>query len=275
MADLFVTDLDGTLLNAKSLVSKESQSLLKPLIEQGVQFTIATARTHATAVELLDGLELKLPIIVMNGVGLYQMSTREYEEIIGISDETLTTCLSLIKKAQVQPLVYRIEENELFVFYETIVNAPTDDFYQSRKNKTLKKFIRVEAIELCLGRGEAVNMLAFDRTDILLPLVEKLQQLEDITVTCYELEQFEGYSYFELYSRKASKANGIKSLCRHVSYDHLVVFGDNLNDVPMFLEADEAYATQNAVASLKEIATDVIGHHDEEAVARYLAKRLK
>ena len=42
----------------------------------------------------------------------------------------------------------------------------------------------------------------------------------------------------------------------------LVCFGDNLNDIPMFEFADEAYATANAAEKLKEIATDVIGSCD-------------
>ena len=49
---LYVSDLDGTLLNRQSVVSERSVQLLQAAIDRGALFTIATARTPATA----DGL---------------------------------------------------------------------------------------------------------------------------------------------------------------------------------------------------------------------------
>ena len=41
----------------------------------------------------------------------------------------------------------------------------------------------------------------------------------------------------------------------------------------MFEQADEAYAPANAVPEIKKIATGVIGHHNEDAIALYLQER--
>ena len=69
--ELFVTDLDGTLINSKREVPKRSLEILNKLIEKGVNFTVATARTPATAVEILQNLNLKLPVALMTGVLIY------------------------------------------------------------------------------------------------------------------------------------------------------------------------------------------------------------
>ena len=69
--ELFVTDLDGTLINSKREVPKKSVEILNKLIDKGVNFTVATARTPATAVEILQDLNLKLPVALMNGVLIY------------------------------------------------------------------------------------------------------------------------------------------------------------------------------------------------------------
>ena len=45
--ELFVTDLDGTLLNSNKEVSIKSTEILNKLIDNGVNFTVATARTPA------------------------------------------------------------------------------------------------------------------------------------------------------------------------------------------------------------------------------------
>ena len=50
----------------------------------------------------------------------------------------------------------------------------------------------------------------------------------------------------------------------------VVVFDDEKNDVDMFMLADEAYAVENAVKELKELATAVIDSNNNDGVARWL-----
>ena len=50
----------------------------------------------------------------------------------------------------------------------------------------------------------------------------------------------------------------------------MVVFGDSINDLPMFKIADESYAVSNAIDELKDAATAVIGSNDEDSVALFL-----
>ena len=61
----------------------------------------------------------------------------------------------------------------------------------------------------------------------------------------------------------------------YLNCDKVVVFGDGLNDLSMFEIADESYAVENACRELKEKATGVIGHHDQESVAQYLKENYK
>ena len=82
--ELFVTDLDGTLINSKREVPKKSLEILNKLIDEGVNFTVATARTPATAVEILQDLNLKLPVALMNGVLIYDTKELKYIDIKGI-----------------------------------------------------------------------------------------------------------------------------------------------------------------------------------------------
>jgi len=51
---------------------------------------------------------------------------------------------------------------------------------------------------------------------------------------------------------------------------HLVVFGDNLNDIKMFEIADRAYAVENSVEGIKKYATEIIGSNQEDAVIRFI-----
>lgn len=76
MQTLYITDLDGTLLGADGLVSAESVSILAPMLRQGLPLTVATARSPATVVQLLQALPIALPAVLMTGTILYDLPAR-------------------------------------------------------------------------------------------------------------------------------------------------------------------------------------------------------
>ena len=75
LTTLYVTDLDGTLLNAQGRVSSSTAALLRPLVDRGLALTIATARTPATALDLVRPLGLHLPAVMMSGALVYDLGT--------------------------------------------------------------------------------------------------------------------------------------------------------------------------------------------------------
>ena len=78
----------------------------------------------------------------------------------------------------------------------------------------------------------------------------------------------------EVFSADASKANALRRLKKLVGADRVVVFGDNINDLPMMREADVAVAVGNAVEEVKRAATVVIGPNTDDSVARYILDQL-
>jgi hypothetical protein len=80
------------------------------------------------------------------------------------------------------------------------------------------------------------------------------------------------HTWLELAAPGANKASAAVRRKEITGADRLVVFGDNVNDLPMFEVADEGYAVANATGALRERATEVIGSNDEDGVARTLAR---
>jgi len=71
-------------------------------------------------------------------------------------------------------------------------------------------------------------------------------------------------------SHKAQAIERLKELMADGPY-HVTVFGDQVNDIHMFEAADRAIAVENADAPLLERASQVIGPHWEDSVARFIA----
>ena len=64
---LYVTDLDGTLLQPDVTISDESAAILQRLLDAGLPLTAATARTSFSVMPILRGLPFRLPLILQNG----------------------------------------------------------------------------------------------------------------------------------------------------------------------------------------------------------------
>ena len=84
MKTIYMADLDGTLLRSDGTLSDYTKTTLNALIERGLQFTVNTSRTPDSAMSVLQGLRLKLPIILMNGSMFYNPVTRETEHLLCI-----------------------------------------------------------------------------------------------------------------------------------------------------------------------------------------------
>ena len=272
--ELFVTDLDGTLINSKREVTEKSLIILNKLIDDGMNFTVATARTPATAVEILKDLNLKLPVALMNGVLIYDTKTLKYIDTKEMDKEATDKVLNIFEKYNKNPLVYGVKDNHLWVYHKEFEHAYEYNFYKERADKELKTFVEIKDYKNAIVDNNIINFVAFDTYEKIKSIAEEIKFIEGITVNYYE-DVYEDCYFLEAYSNKASKANGIKYLSKYIDYSKVICFGDNLNDIPMFELADEAYATANAVEEIKKIATDVIGSCENDGVAEFLKERFK
>lgn len=74
---LYVSDLDGTLLDTHGDFPKAWATRLNRMIDRGLKFTIATARNYDSTHPILRDVELQLPVILFNGAYLTHFETGE------------------------------------------------------------------------------------------------------------------------------------------------------------------------------------------------------
>ena len=77
---LFVTDLDGTLMRGDLTISDFTVKTINNLVEQGISFTYATARSIVSARTITSELKLNLPVITRNGAVLADNSSGQIIE---------------------------------------------------------------------------------------------------------------------------------------------------------------------------------------------------
>ena len=98
MKILYVSDLDGTLLNSKEKISEYTIKILNGLIKRGMYFTYATARSAYSANIVTSGLLTNIPVIVFGG------------KMILNTDENNYSCDIIVKKASKARAVKKLNE---------------------------------------------------------------------------------------------------------------------------------------------------------------------
>ena len=115
---LFVSDLDGTLLNDNAKVSTESARIISNLSHNGALISIATARTPATVDILLAHTFTTIPAIVITGAAMWNRVYRRYENVCLIETGAATAAIDACRAADLKPFIYTLgKENILHVYH--------------------------------------------------------------------------------------------------------------------------------------------------------------
>lgn len=274
MKTLYVSDLDGTLLLPNVELSKRTIRILNEQINQGMIFTVATARTIASVEPILKDVAINTPIILMNGVCIYDLSKHKYIKIEAFSEKSKTILLSVIKDHNLKGFAYAIEDDVLSTYYEDISAKPLHDFYQERVDKYGKRFTQVDDFAL-LKNIPLIYFSLMDTYENLEQVYHILRCIPALGCTFYKDNYTPDIWYLEVYNNQASKYHAIEYLRSYCGFDTVVCFGDNRNDIPMFEASDRKIAVANAFPILKEKADIIIGSNKEDGVALWLKNNYK
>ena len=269
MRTLFISDLDGTLLNKNAEISAFTQHTINSLTRQGMNFSIATARTAATVGKMLKNISIHTPVILMNGVCIYDLEKQNYISVKSIPFPSRVYLTQMIKKHQLSGFFYTIDQNRLTTYYEKTTSPHAKKFMEERQIKFQKVFIKVEHLEDCAYQNGVYYSLS-DRKEILNPLYADLKKDQNLHIEFYRDVYCENFWYLEVCSSEASKFNAAHFLRTQYHFDKIISFGDNLNDLPLFMASDECYAVSNAKPEIKAKATNIIESNTDDGVAKWL-----
>lgn len=273
MKTLYISDLDGTLLNADAEINDKTAQTLTTLIQKGLHFSVATARTQATVVQMLQNIPVNVPIILMNGVAIYDLQQKRYTHIEPIAKNGALALLDAIDKQLHSGFLYCIDDGHLSTYYENTDSPTAQAFIEERQKKYNKKFTKVTSFRECLSRN-IVYYSIDNKKEYLEPAYDTLCRCPDLHVEFYRDIYNTEHWYLEISSANASKKNAVVRLKESGGFDRVVSFGDNLNDLPMFDVSDECYAVRNAKDEVKARATGVIAANTENGVIEFLKNRI-
>jgi Cof subfamily protein (haloacid dehalogenase superfamily) len=268
---LFVSDLDGTLTNSEGKISSYTKIKLNQLIQKGAMVTVASERSSATIAPIVRDIHFNIPIITLNGAALYDLTAKTYLYCKTIPYDDAEEILGVFEKYGLNCFVHTIINDILHIYYGNFTNPVEEKMYHENKLHPLKNYIYSPLPE----NRDVVYFRAADTSDMVKRLYGDLLLLkcrDKINVVCEKNESNEGYSFLEIYSAQASKANAVFELSKRLSIDRTAAFGNGANDIAMIEDADYGYAVENATDEIKEMAPNIIGDRNSDAVVKTMEK---
>lgn len=268
---LYVTDLDGTLLNTKDTINPKSIQIINKLVAKGMLFTYATARSLVSATVVTEGLTTDIPVIAYNGALIIHPRTGEVLSSLSFTKEESEFVRKNLEHHNISPLVYSyIEQIEKVSWNTTKENEGIKRYLSKRKGDKRRRPL---ANEDGLYDGDAFYYSCIGEKEELIPIYNIFSKDDRFRCTLQQ-EIYQSEYWCEIMPKKASKAEAIKTLKGLWKCDRVVSFGDAINDIPMFEISDECYAVENAVPELKELATGVVESNDNDGVAKWLLENV-
>lgn len=265
---LYVTDLDGTLLRSDTTISEYSKNTLNRLIEDGVMFTYATARSYMSASPLVKSLKLCCPAVIFNGVFVVDPKTGNHIIENVYSAECQALARDFFISENIAPLVYSNINGRERVSYLESRFYEVANYVNSRKGD---KRLRPVNDYTELFEGDIFYFTVIDPKNI--PLLDSVFTADNGFARNVQRDTYDDMIWYEIYDKTASKANAVLQVKELVRADELVCFGDNFNDISMIKAADIGVSVENACEELKKISDFVIESNNNDGVARFIDRR--
>ncbi|MFM2485611.1 HAD family hydrolase [Celerinatantimonas yamalensis] len=271
---LYISDLDGTLLNDSQLLSEGTISYLSEAVGRGLNFTFATARSIASSKFVLDSLNLKLPVILYNGAQIYCPVKKEYIHSAYLESESYLHYLEKFLESGLEPVVHCLDENDqLRVYFQSVSNDSTANWINSRlangdsRFRVTKDFSEIDnfkVIELMVVASRS----QLDDYQVELSNEQRISNVFSEDIYCKD------HYWLELTHANANKGNAVEALKEYLQLKNIVSFGDNHNDIPMFNSSNHSLAVGNSKKAVQKYAKGVIESNNDDAVVSYLRENV-
>ncbi len=270
---LYVSDLDGTLMQPDAFLSQKTVGLLNRSIADGKLFTIATARTPATVADIIKDVDMNIPAIVFTGAAIWDPKTKHYSNVKYMDPQAVNNLIDTYHRLHFPIFHFTLEGDVVNIYHiGGKLNKLEEEFVRERIHSPYKHFhLSDDGMEI--KPDDITKTLIFYGMQ---PTAQAATVHSEACRTkgCRHQYYHDFYGpeigLIDAFAENATKANAVIEMKKKTGADKVVAFGDNLNDIPMLKAADVAVAVENALPEVKATADIVIGPNTADSVAEFI-----
>ena len=210
---LFTAELDDMLSPISEQLTPFSKVEINRMLSEGLNFTLVTMRTPASLMDIVSDVELKLPVVVMNGAALYDFCNNSYVKAYIISGDTCEKARNIINNAGMNVFTNALCDDSLVIYYDRLENEAEKAIFTSLKKSPYRNYINRKP----QPEDRVIYLMMVDQSDRISALYDQLVHSEVgqlLKMITYPSQDYPGYSYIKIYNRNAGKQHMTEILCR-------------------------------------------------------------
>jgi hypothetical protein len=272
---LYISDLDGTLLDSKGMLTDFTIKTVREFIDDGGLFTIASARSIFTAGDFIRQLGIRIPVILRNGAFIYEPESGKVIESRLMSHGELYDVMEFFLERDVHPILHHIENGEFRVDYTGIHNYGEEHYFETRKREGDKRLRIIDGYDRTVCE-QCISICIIDENEKLKKMHRELTDGpgREFIVHRY-IDNYSNHTWLEVNHRLAAKGFASAKLLELTGEKEYTAFGDNINDVEMLDGASAAFIPERSYLADYGYSYSRIAPNDEDGVAHFLKSAMK
>jgi len=260
---LIVVDIDGTLLNSESRLSKYTEKILWEFIASGGYVVLATGKLFRTIKSLCRIFSLKTKQIIANGNILVDPITETHEIICQLEPYSLKNIRKILKDFNVQFVYYKSKR----IFYEIGACSHTHLKRLVKEGELFPKPLADYSSWDFRGVVKALSFVAEKDKN----LEEKIRKKTNDICPNIKVMRSSPY-YLEYVHKNTSKLKALFRILKdlNVNLERVVAFGDSESDLEIIKRSGIGVAMGNALPVVKKTANYLTKSNDCDGVAYFI-----
>lgn len=259
-----VFDLDGTLLDHTSTLTKQTRSVLEFLRANGVRVILSSGRPMYSLKEITDE-QIADCLCSINGQSIQYLHPHlavhkpslKYDDIVRIMDA-----------AKGYPVIFTSGDDEVSVQWASSTQKLTAWLY----DRAYEQFRRVQGWTMhshtLLSDAPAVVKAGKVCIASAPSVIRKISRQLEKDYACFLV----GPMWLEVMDRSVSKGTALKEILDHygILKEECIAFGDGENDIPLFEAAGYSVAMANAMPACKKHADAIAPSNRRNGAAAWI-----
>lgn len=236
---LFVSTMDETLLTMQNTITPYSRYHLNRMLEDGMNFTIASMRTPATLKENLQGIKLRLPVIAMDGAVLFDMNKNQYLKKQELSYQEALALIKCIQQLNYHVFCNVVQEDSWIIYYGDFKNDVEQAIYTNLRISPYRNHIKAPLPP----NSPVLYLMVIDeitKIDSLYQILDQTFDLSQYKILKYLSKDYPNYAYIKIYHKEATKQNMLSILKKSLQKEQVITFGSIAGQYDYLIKNDDS-----------------------------------
>ena len=274
---LIASDMDGTLLDPQTNISRANENAIRRLKSAGVEFIICSGRDYEDARSIMDACDITCSYICLSGAAVYSQDGETLNEI-PLTSQNLVDIERILTEQEVYMDILTshgryttaskdLRRKELYSFLSGRMESPAT-ITKELEESVQKRMESTTFITSLKDLSDDITIFKICSNGL---SVQKVAALKEIFAGYPDLAAASSFpTNIELTNQAAQKGSALKAYAesKGISLEDVMVLGDSDNDLSMFTpEFGWTVAMENAMSCIWRAAKYHTKSNREDGVA--------